>query len=628
MDSKPHCRVRWDGADHRAIAEWVLSVGGQVQLTGGQEKLLGNADVRAVAWDSIPSKTRRGQAAAATRPESTAPTGPEPTAATEPNSIAQGAALDSPNATILAALKGRDSRTGTNAANESRPVGATEDIHGDGAPVDAIRLASFAPKGQPHNSPGQRPGLDGQPDSIALKGRHNFVVSWDLSRPCRASTFAESPNPGQRPGLVGQPDSIALKGRHNLAVAWDLSRPCRASTFVESPNPGRCPGLLCDRPVGAPENTPGDRAPGLSNPALLGPRPPRPGVATTTTGIANHEEAKQPMPAVGHEPDSCVPADDGGINEEGSGVRFFGIGGEKTSPANRAHLPPISKNPTPDPADWPDPERFAVAPIASAPTGRNSIALVVPYISSNATNYARIGPLAPVLRGEGWGEGPSKDARNPLTPSPSPRSTGARGAFNQDRAPGLRPGLSNPAPLGPKPARPGVATTTDIADHAEAKQPMPAVGHEPDSCVPVDDGGVNEEGSGVRFFGIGGETTSPANRVHLPPISKNPTPDPADWPDPERFAVAPIASAPTGRNSIALVVPYISSNATNYARIGPLAPVLRGEGWGEGPSKDARNPLTPSPSPRSTGARGAFNQDRAPGLRRVLFGTQCAYLLG
>ncbi len=34
LESNPACQVVWDGADHRAVAEWVLSVGGKVQVAG------------------------------------------------------------------------------------------------------------------------------------------------------------------------------------------------------------------------------------------------------------------------------------------------------------------------------------------------------------------------------------------------------------------------------------------------------------------------------------------------------------------------------------------------------------------------------------------------------------------
>ncbi len=48
LESHPACQVVWDGADHRAVAEWVLSVGGKLQVAGrGAEWLSANVAVTA-----------------------------------------------------------------------------------------------------------------------------------------------------------------------------------------------------------------------------------------------------------------------------------------------------------------------------------------------------------------------------------------------------------------------------------------------------------------------------------------------------------------------------------------------------------------------------------------------------
>ena len=59
LEAKPACQVDWDGADHRAVAEWVLSVGGKVQVAGRGAEWLDVADASRVGLKPMTARVAR-----------------------------------------------------------------------------------------------------------------------------------------------------------------------------------------------------------------------------------------------------------------------------------------------------------------------------------------------------------------------------------------------------------------------------------------------------------------------------------------------------------------------------------------------------------------------------------------
>ncbi len=86
-------------------------------------------------------------------------------------------------------------------APQHRPSRKAQDAAPSLAVFEVVHSV-LAPKGQPHTSPGQRPGNDRQNVAQALKGRHKRPNAVTLLCPFRATKGCCSPDPGRCPGLI------------------------------------------------------------------------------------------------------------------------------------------------------------------------------------------------------------------------------------------------------------------------------------------------------------------------------------------------------------------------------------------------------------------------------------------
>ncbi len=115
-------------------------------------------------------------------------------------------------------------------------VNQSRNLHQPEAPVLKLRFSFVAPKGQPHYSPGHRPGYRSvAPKVLALKGR-NRLAGLQLSASIKSF---ES-------GAFS--DSCAT----DQVLRYAPVRPLQGKGFLIGRRfPGRCPGLICRCPFGA-----------------------------------------------------------------------------------------------------------------------------------------------------------------------------------------------------------------------------------------------------------------------------------------------------------------------------------------------------------------------------------------